>query len=1854
MKFHGITLEQGSNVSNLTVASGTSFPTLPDEGELFFRSDEDIRVSGLYLYVNGSWDRIASTDSLTVPNGLTLPQLANEADVFYLNVQNGGDPAAEGLYIYRNSVWVNLTSGSAPTYTITGDVTGTIDGGTDTLTLANTTVVAGSYGSGAQTLTLSVDGKGRLTSVTSVTATPAFSSITGRPTTLAGYGITDAQPADPDLSAVASLTGTGLARRTGEGTWELDASTYLTGNQAITLTGDATGSGATNISVTLATVNDNTGSFGSASQVGQFTVNGKGLVTAATSVSISLDASQVTSGTFADARISQSSVTQHQAALTIGETQITDGTILARLGANETITGNWSFNNPIVGAEPSSASHLATKQYVDNALTGLTWKVPVRAATTANITLSGTQTIDGVGLQAGDRVLVKNQDDGTQNGVYVVAPGAWQRATDFDSTSPIDEVNSAAVFVQQGSTQADTGWTQTAAVTTVGSQAMVFVQFSASGVLTAGSGLVQVGNAFNVGTASTSRIVVNTDDIDLATVTQTTGGTFSKLTVDSYGRVTQTAPVTTADLSTLVDGTYVNVSGDTMTGLLRIGVGGGTNSADPGIIVENGTNYGAHIVARNINGGYNALSQAGDTALIAQSGGVDGTGGLVIGLWSASAKGIRIAPDGNVGIGTASPTARLHVVGGSAKFNTGAAAWGVWQADLTSSSFMVFNQGGTTNAVGYIGTDGGGIISGGLGTNFGVRAENDLILMTGAGANSAVRMLITSDGNVGIGTASPATRLDLGGGSLTLSNTTISGSTINLYRASTTNFAAIGTESNGGITFVLGTQTPTEQARLAPNGVLSLFGNVASTSTTSGTLVVTGGAGFSGTVHAGGFVGSLTGNATTATDASASNLVRFSDGTGFAGSSNEVGINGGRGSNLAPNTYARQLSLEFKNSTLFGTAGGHAGLMTIAPWTGTTASGGDSSYQLLFSPNAQGSNSTLPPTLMIRAGIDTTWGAWSTMLHSANFNAWAPTLTGTGASGTWGINITGNAATASSVAWTNVSGRPTTIAGLSGSDSTAADPINRLGSGYYERDATTTANGWPVDGSWWHLHATTHSNLGNNYSMQLAASFFSNDLRYRSTNASGTTAWSRVLLDTNYTNWAPSLTGTGASGTWGINITGSAATLGGNAETTYFRFRGNVALADAGLARSTGSYQLVRSADTLLLVDIGGVGGSSPRLQLTADYRDELYFRVARDSETEFDGVAYPGHAILASNNFTSYAPSLTGTGASGTWGINITGSAGSATTSTSSSRTGVLATWDGTALQAGRSDIPTLGGRSANLSPINYDKGIFWEFKDSAAFSASGAYTGLMTLAPFDGAVGSGGGSSYQLSFSQLGTGGIDPPQVRIRAGLQDSWGAWSTLLHSANFNTWAPTLTGTGASGTWGINITGSAGSLGGVAAADFFQYQGFELNADTMGTRRDGFTYANNAPFVGPIFRVGEVSYSIQFNAPYNQGGQNLAFRTRNGDTSTFNSWIRVLTSSDFSSWAIARGGDTVTNVIGFRSSLPVGTGSRSGTLVVDTPGQATDAATMTFWKVGHYAVNMGLDGDNVFRLGGWSDGANVHRFQSDTSGNFTVRGGLYPSNGSNYLRSVTGLYGGLEVIGLTNSYTGVSFNTSASGTHVMFDSAGNGGHWDSTTDWHIYWSRANACLGIGGAAVAAGFKARVNGALWVNNEIYTPGTLRIQNTSPTITLQDTNHRAGFIHVDEDVFYILRGGTDAVSWDSGPNGRHPMTLNLASGNVEFSGDVAAFSDIRLKKNVEVIDNALAKVEALRGVTFDHIEQGRGTGLIAQELQEVLPEAVHTSTQNEYLTVAYGNTVGLLVEAIKELSSKVKELEAKLAAKE
>jgi len=163
-------------------------------------------------------------------------------------------------------------------------------------------------------------------------------------------------------------------------------------------------------------------------------------------------------------------------------------------------------------ATPTAATDAANKGYVDGVAQGLDTKGSVKAASTGALTLSGAQTIDGVSVVAGDRVLAKDQGTPAQNGIYVVAAGAWTRATDADVWA---EIPGAFTFVEQGTVNADTGWVATADQGgTIDVTAMPWTMFSSAGTIVAGAGLTKTGNTLDVGAGA--GITVNADTIQVA------------------------------------------------------------------------------------------------------------------------------------------------------------------------------------------------------------------------------------------------------------------------------------------------------------------------------------------------------------------------------------------------------------------------------------------------------------------------------------------------------------------------------------------------------------------------------------------------------------------------------------------------------------------------------------------------------------------------------------------------------------------------------------------------------------------------------------------------------------------------------------------------------------------------------------------------------------------------------------------------------------------------------------------------------------------------------------------------------------------------------------------------------------------------------------------------------------------------------------------------------------------------------------------------------------------------------------------------------------------------------------------
>jgi hypothetical protein len=274
--------------------------------------------------------------------------------------------------------------------------------------------------------------------------------------------------------------------------------------------------------------------------------------------------------------------TEIAAAAAIATTKLADGAEFFKRDGSVTATGNHNqggFRITNLG-DGVAATDAVTVQQLQNAQLGIDYKESVRAATTANIALTGTQTVDGVVLVAGNRILVKDQTTGSANGIYVVAAGAWTRATDADSSA--DVTSGMITYVEEGTTNGQSQWVlSNSGAIVLNTTALVFVQFSGAGQITAGAGMTKNGNTLDVVTASTSRIVVNANDIDLAT-TGVAASTYRSVTVDVYGRVTAgTNPTTLAGYGITdaqgLDADLTAIAGVSTTGILvRTGAGTAT------------------------------------------------------------------------------------------------------------------------------------------------------------------------------------------------------------------------------------------------------------------------------------------------------------------------------------------------------------------------------------------------------------------------------------------------------------------------------------------------------------------------------------------------------------------------------------------------------------------------------------------------------------------------------------------------------------------------------------------------------------------------------------------------------------------------------------------------------------------------------------------------------------------------------------------------------------------------------------------------------------------------------------------------------------------------------------------------------------------------------------------------------------------------------------------------------------------------------------------------------------------------------------------------------------------------------
>ena len=942
-------------------------------------------------------------------------------------------------------------------------------------------------------------------------------------------------------------------------------------------------------------------------------------------------------------------------------------------------------------------------------------------------------------------------------------------------------------------------------------------------------------------------------------------------------------------------------------------------------------------------------------------------------------------------------------------------------------------------------------------------------------------------------------------------------------------------------------------------------------------------------------------------------------------------------SNRLPTTLARSVNWDFVTSGTIGGTGNYGGVMSFTPWSGTTASTGDSSYQLAFM-NESGINGSGLPGLRIRKGIDTTWGSWYTLLHAGNYTSYSPSLTGSGASGSWGISITGSAASSPLL-------------------SASGSLTSQFGSGligYIYAISTSTAGIFSTsDNS--NAIITINRHPGNYYS-QLGFNS-SGTMFYRSFNATEintSQGWQTIITSSNYNSYSPTLTGGGASGTWGIRITGFAnqgtarlystdSSYNYDAANPYFGYLtydgtrwlfqvspGTPAAVRVAYADSAGSASNSTQWDGYSLPtwtnwsSRGSVAIVVGQLSWKNYGNNHVIFDASQSTSPTGSGVNSTNPDVAWSASY----PTLMGWNGSSTYGVRVD--------------------------SARRADNVEGFGAASFYRNLGFGSGYpSWDLNtvepDRSGFTYSNG-------APYTGPFIHIGASGYGMQFNaNYGNGEL--LAYRVRNGDNGTWSVWrrlifdgggfnfsslsvnsNTVLHAGNYTSYTLPI-----GGSWyAVNLPGSRWGGYAVSGGEIVFGNGLP-NAGQLGILVDGcyvagenngfwslpsnndwngrrgmfwngsqLDFTTNSPnsIFADISIVGAAHKYLYIN-PGN--GYEAMVRYNGGSGSGWYAGKRtsggINSTADFHFYAEAAGADVFgitaggiaiasgdmrapifydSNDTGYyvdsnnRTSLNTltvngGTNYFYGITYFETNNggysgdtnsaklqaysSSNNSAFMSFHKGGHYAVNFGLDADNVMRIGGWS--AATNRWQLDMSGNNWVASSFrapifYDSNDTGYFldpNSVSVLHtlinnaGWLEV----RSNVASSNPTTESGLFFGWNKSGGNGEANIIVD--------------GGANTGQFLFQRYNGG------------------------------GSYTNIFQADIYGL-------------------TAN--------SGTVGVFSDIRLKTNITNASPKLNDLMKLNVVNYDFVGEysvlGKQLGFIAQEVEQIFPSLVKEQDTRQY----------------------------------
>jgi hypothetical protein len=996
-------------------------------------------------------------------------------------------------------------------------------------------------------------------------------------------------------------------------------------------------------------------------------------------------------------------------------------------------------------------------------------------------------------------------------------------------------------------------------------------------------------------------------------------------------------------------------------------------------------------------------------------------------------------------------------------------------------------------------------------------------------------------------------------------------------------------------------------------------------------------------------------------------------------------------------------------------------------WTITSGVSSVTASSPLFSSGGSTPNITIQQATASQNGFLSS-SDWTTFNNKANAN-------GSNASGTWGINITGNAET---------------VDGFSASQSNVANNIVvRDSSGYiFGSYINMTDDGNPGSGT---TITSFITKQGDNY--------------YRSVSP---------------TNAMSSIRGV-ASGSWGINITGNSgntssvsnATSGNYTWTGTNYFRSNLggylgslsnpplqAFSDSNNSafmsfHKSGNYAVNMGLDADNIMRIGGWSAAANRWELdmsgnnwvASSFRAPIFydsnntgFYLDPNSQSNIAALTVNNTLIVAASNAQFWQSANgayqrvdarnEGTAARNHWYgvlsdgstsnfrhswydgsayfdiaatggfINFTRSGGGSITTDGSFRAPIFFDSNNTNYYidpSSTTSLRTVGSWRADSSSwdgefngkIQYHSNNWyfqaagdWLFRNSGgtnvvSINQSGVITGSLN-----------GNSSTATTLSSgrtnwVGTGVINNVVGMLSwknygnnhtifdasQGTSPSGSGVNQTNSDVSWTTTYPTLMGWNGSSTYGVRVDSARNSdlVGGFSADAFYRNLGFgsgfpSWDLNTVPENRSGFTYSNNAPFTGPFIHIGASGYGLQFNAPYG-GGTGLAFRTKNGDNGTWNAYRYPA-------------------VYGVNAN---GGGDLYATIYYDQ----SDTGYYLNPNGSSYLYSLILSGNSYFRPQNW--------IQFDGSY------GLYWPNsyGAHLHANDLSTYTQFVLRGSKNSYGGI-YDLYSAVNGIMYDSAGNGGVYrEANGRWYFYYHLANDCMGIGTSNTSANYSLYLNKGVYAQSRIDatifydTNNTAYYCDPNSTSVLHTLINNVGWLEVRSNVASTNPTTESGLffGWNkSGGNGEANIIVDGGANTGQFlfqryngggsytnifqadifgltanSGTVSVFSDIRLKTNITNASPKLNDLMKLNVVNYEFVGEynvlGKQLGFIAQEVEQIFPSLVREQDTRQYddqgnyingyqdtKILKVGMEFAMLVKAMQEQQSIINSLKSEI----